>query len=293
MVSIIVTCYNQEDFIAKALNSVLKQTYPNWECLIIDDGSTDKSKTIVQAFEEKDARFKYVYQKNQGVTAARNYGFKLAQGNFIQFLDGDDWLSEQKLEKHLRYLESNLNIDIVYSPYTHFYDESAKMESYSYRNITENPLHEFLFFWDRGVSITPHAPLFRKSVWLENEIPFATDYHDRYEDWVFWITIALKPVKFGFLEDALVYYRIHESNFCSSFQDVSLNRLNAASYIKQIIPQELRDTFWKETVSFVLENYHVEKRSEVLLDNFVISLNRKKFNWLKKLVSPFRLTKKL
>jgi len=79
-VSVIVTCYNQECYLAEALNSVLVQTYQDWECIIINDGSTDASEVIAKSYITKDPRFKYIYQENQGVVAARNNAIAASTG---------------------------------------------------------------------------------------------------------------------------------------------------------------------------------------------------------------------
>lgn len=95
LVSIITPCYNGERFIKETIDSVESQTYPNWEMLIIDDGSTDNSEKIVNQYVEKDSRIKLIKQKNAGSAAARNNGIRHAQGQYIALLDSDDiWLPE-------------------------------------------------------------------------------------------------------------------------------------------------------------------------------------------------------
>lgn len=95
LVSIITPCYNSERFISETIDSVKSQTYPNWEMLIIDDGSTDNSEKIVDQYVEKDSRIKLIKQKNAGSAAARNNGIRHAQGQYIALLDSDDiWLPE-------------------------------------------------------------------------------------------------------------------------------------------------------------------------------------------------------
>lgn len=101
-VSVIVTCYNQEAFLNESLGSVARQTYRDWECIIIDDGSTDTSAQIAKSWQEKDARFRYFYQENKKVSGARNAGLSKVEGDLIQFLDGDDILLPTKLEESVK-----------------------------------------------------------------------------------------------------------------------------------------------------------------------------------------------
>ena len=90
--------YNAEQYIAETLDSLLLQSYDHWECLIIDDGSNDKSKDIANTFSKNDNRFKYYFQHNTGPSAARNSGIQKSSGEYIQFLDADDVLLENALK---------------------------------------------------------------------------------------------------------------------------------------------------------------------------------------------------
>src|SRR5690554_3213021 len=90
LISIIVTCYNQASYIDETLNSVLNQTYQNWECIIVNDGSTDTTEEVVSKWLKKDNRFQYIASTNKGVSNARNVGIEKAMGTYILPLDGDD-----------------------------------------------------------------------------------------------------------------------------------------------------------------------------------------------------------
>lgn len=111
MISVIIPLYNKEHYIAQTLNSVLNQTYTDFEVIIVNDGSTDKSTDIVLGF--KDKRIKLINQDNKGVSAARNSGINMAKGDFLAFLDADDeWYPE--------YLEKMHNLTIIYHNYSVF-----------------------------------------------------------------------------------------------------------------------------------------------------------------------------
>jgi glycosyltransferase involved in cell wall biosynthesis len=114
-VSIIIPTYNRADLLPRAVQSVINQTYKDWELLIVDDGSADNTKEVVEKFAKKDPRIKYFYEENKGQGAARNLGIKNAQGEYIAFLDSDDeWLSE-KLEKQINFLESHRKYEFCYT----------------------------------------------------------------------------------------------------------------------------------------------------------------------------------
>lgn len=112
VISIIVPCYNGENFISKALESVYIQTFKDWECVIVDDGSTDNSKTEISSWLKKDNRFNYVYQKNKGLSGARNKGISEAKGDFVYFLDSDDLLDIDALQNLFNLMGSD--VDIVF-----------------------------------------------------------------------------------------------------------------------------------------------------------------------------------
>ena len=95
LISIIIPIYNVENFLTKTLKSVQNQTFTNFEAICINDGSTDNSADIVKSFADADKRFKWINQENQGVAAARNYGIQTAEGKYIMFLDGDDYMHPQ------------------------------------------------------------------------------------------------------------------------------------------------------------------------------------------------------
>lgn len=125
MVSIITPAYNSEKFIAETILSVLAQSYQDWEMIIVDDGSTDRTSEIVSSFQEKDSRIKYFYNAtNKGSAFSRNIALQKAQGEWIAFLDSDDLWHPEKLEKQIEFMTKN-DIHFSYTNYCEI-DESSK-----------------------------------------------------------------------------------------------------------------------------------------------------------------------
>lgn len=114
MISIVVPAYNAEKYIADTINSVLNQTYKDWELIIVDDGSKDNTASIVKQFCEKDPRIHYHYKANSGVSDTRNVGMNMAKGEYIALLDADDFFEKENLEEKIRFLDNN-EFDWVYS----------------------------------------------------------------------------------------------------------------------------------------------------------------------------------
>ena len=114
LVSIIVPCYKQAHLLPETLDSVLKQTYRNWECVIVNDGSPDNTSEVANQYIMKDKRFVLLEQENQGLAMARNNGIKKSQGQYILPLDSDDLIEPSYIEKAIDYFEKNPNTKLVY-----------------------------------------------------------------------------------------------------------------------------------------------------------------------------------
>jgi glycosyltransferase involved in cell wall biosynthesis len=141
-ISVIVPVYNLEQYIVDTIQSVLAQTYQHFELIVIDDGSTDRTAEICESFNEP--KLKLIRQKNQGANAARNAGLRVAQGDYIAFLDGDDlWLPE-KLAKHIEHLEQSPEVGISYSQ-SAFIDEAGEpMGLYQMPKLTDITIRDIL-----------------------------------------------------------------------------------------------------------------------------------------------------
>lgn len=107
LVSIVIPVFNVERHLRQCLDSVLRQTLKEWECICIDDGSPDGSGAILDEYGNKDARFKIIHQRNRGVSAARNLGIKLASAPYLTFIDSDDWVEDDALESLLSAMEES------------------------------------------------------------------------------------------------------------------------------------------------------------------------------------------
>jgi len=116
LVSIIIPTYNRAHLIGETLDSVLAQTYTNWECIIVDDGSTDNTDEVVGNYVKKDSRFKYYHRPDEhlpGGNGARNYGFKMSKGEYVNWFDDDDLMMKNFVENHIKIIQfKNAEISI-------------------------------------------------------------------------------------------------------------------------------------------------------------------------------------
>ena len=113
-VSVILTVYNRENYLKRCIDSLISQTFTNWELIAIDDGSTDNSLKILRAYEEKFPNIKVLYQENQKIAQSRNRGIFLSSGRYITFLDSDDEYAESHLLKRVEFLDNHPEIDLIY-----------------------------------------------------------------------------------------------------------------------------------------------------------------------------------
>jgi glycosyltransferase involved in cell wall biosynthesis len=201
MVSVIIPTYNRESFLSRAIQSVLSQTYSNWELLVVDDGSTDNTRKVVNEYIKKDNRIKYFYKENGGQGSARNLGIKHASGEYIAFLDSDDeWLPE-KLELQIDLLEKNDDADFSFCDANFIIDEFVR-SVVSLRPKTNDLFMEILTAQN---GLLPSTLVVRRSV-IESIGGFNEEEMYRYiEDIDFAVRLSYKR-KFIYLNKSLVLY---------------------------------------------------------------------------------------
>lgn len=211
--------YNYGHFIGATIESLQAQTLPNWECVIVDDGSTDNTAEVVADIARKDGRIKFVRQQNRRQAAARNNGLTQISGEYVQFLDADDLLEPYKFERQVEYLESHGDVDIVYGDTRFFFTERPDELLYSMygENKPWQPKlrghgSSMLLPLIRHNSVIICAPLTRRAL-IERVGPFDEELPPL-EDWHFWIRCALAGANFQFEDFAgtLSLVRSHQTS---------------------------------------------------------------------------------
>lgn len=180
LVSIVIPAYNVEEYIVFCLDSIRSQSYPNIEAIIVDDGSKDNTATIVKEYAAKNEHFRYVHQENQGSGIARNTGIQNAEGDFLIFIDPDDWVESDYVEK-LMSAQQESHADLVICGATeHHYgkdtkgnEQLAKRKSYDKLIISQEEAREnYLTILNQGLVSGPWGKLFKHSVIKENGVEF-------------------------------------------------------------------------------------------------------------------------
>ena len=234
LVSVIVPCYNQNEYIAETLESVLCQTYYNWECIIINDGSTDNSENIILNYCKKDSRFKYIYQENQGIIAARNNAIKQCHGRYILPLDGDDVILKDYLDFAVKILDKDDSIELVYCDVAFFGIPQEKRLVLPELNL-RNLLH-------KGCCV--NSSVFRKTS-FDKIGGYKPEMKEGWEDWEFFISLLENGGKVYKLNSTLFKYRLKDSSRTTSISNDKKRKLR--TQIVKLHPQlfyEQYDSLW-------------------------------------------------
>lgn len=219
MLSIIIPTYNRAHLISETLESIQAQTYQDWECLVVDDFSTDDTKELIKQFSLKDNRIKYLNnERNKGAQGARNTGILYAKGEYITFFDSDDTMLPERLEKQIRYLCKNVSIDIC-TCYSHLVNDKNETTG-AFTWITKGNIIKKLL--ERTTYVDYNSAVLRKNIFdsaglLDEDCP-------SYQEWDTYINIA-QYAKFGTVHELLINYHQRNSGRISNDNQRELNGL--------------------------------------------------------------------
>lgn len=218
MISIIIPVYNVGKYLDQCLSSVSRQTYADFECILIDDGSTDESTGICDQWAEKDQRIRVIHKKNEGVSAARNLGIDVAKGEKILFVDSDDWLDEEYVELMVKHSEE---ADLAVSGIIYEYGNGNKkiLQPYDTRLFplgSENSSH-FTNLCEKGLLYGPVEKLYLRSIIEKNNIrfPVGCSYG---EDLLFNFKYLEHVKTISTINSAHYHYRITSNTLSSRFR---------------------------------------------------------------------------
>ena len=229
LVSVIMPCYNQGGFLRDALDSLLAQRYKHWECLIIDDGSTDDTQKIAQTYIQRDGRFCYLFKENGGLSSARNAGLDSANGKYIQFLDADDALHPNKLQASVEWFDKRPESCVVFTDFYECHEEinhpylpwcSLYDKKFSYESV--------LLDWDSAYTIPIHCALLQIEV-MRN-FRFREEVSVK-EDWLMWLQLFRRPLRYVFIKERYAYYRQHAYGMSKSLAVLYSGTAKTFNYI--------------------------------------------------------------
>lgn len=252
LVSIIIPVYNVEKYLEECINSILIQSYKNIELILINDGSTDGSRDIIEKFAESDSRIAFIDNENKGVGASRNDGIKTAKGDYVIFIDSDDYVDSDLVSNLLSFIGDN---DICIYDAVSFEDSSKEFDTNKYFNglsaenlsraIADDTHREFLFYY-----ISPCLKIFRRDYLIKNNLLFPEGTYG--EDVIFWAKCILATDKILYRE-YIGYFRRYRAGSIMTSKSVKNLKDRVDSIAELLSISEGHKNMQIKTLSYALE----------------------------------------
>jgi glycosyltransferase involved in cell wall biosynthesis len=208
LTSVVIPTYNQPRYLAYALESVQLQDYPSTEVIVVDDGSEDATHEVLERYESS---VRCIRQRHQGLSAARNAGYREAQGEFILFLDSDDGLRPDAISRFVAAMEEQPELGLVYSAWQQIGEDETQVFGEVHPNVAGKVLKQLLL---REFYFYPSAAVIRRGC-LSGVPPFNESLKWG-EDADLWLRLAKAGWAFGYIDEPLVRYRVHEGSMTAS-----------------------------------------------------------------------------
>ncbi|MBD0374361.1 MAG: glycosyltransferase [Flavisolibacter sp.] len=245
LVSVIIPCYNQGQYLAKAIESVLAQSHKDYEIIVVDDGSTDHTKEVAAQYSVK-----YIYQSNKGPSAARNKGIHNSSGNYIVFLDADDWLLPDAFSINLSYLVQHPEAAFVSGAHKVWYEPQGKV----WEVKKEVRARHYCRLLEGNFIGTPGVIMFRR--WIFNHFRFDASLR-ACEDYKLYLRITRK---FSVIHHTslLTVYRIHETNATNNARLLLKAAIHVLRQEKRFLRTHEEKQCWQRGMDF-WKTYYTEK----------------------------------
>lgn len=280
LISIIIPNYNRENLISKTLNSVINQTYTNWECIVVDDHSTDNSIEVVKKYSKKDSRVKILKRPShlpKGANACRNYGFEVSKGEYINWFDSDDIMCTNFISEKVSYFDND-KLHVCFCSYYISNEEMTHIKANIFPK-TDNFFRDYLL-WNLRL-LTP-SPLFRRT-FLENKSLFSTQL-SRGQETEFFSRIFsnVQSDEIKIINTPLFYYIQHKDTKSSGVIYNKKHTLSRLYIYKSLIERfshdkELFNKYYKD-LHFLLINAVINKdyQSAKTIKDYITILNKKR-----------------
>ncbi|HWO76918.1 MAG TPA: glycosyltransferase [Bacillus sp. (in: firmicutes)] len=267
----IIPVYNVSAFLEECLNSVMAQTYSNIEIICINDGSTDNSGEILQRYSEQLQNIKVIDKENEGLSAARNTGMEYATGDYIFFLDSDDFFHDNTVLERMVELGNKENLDIVFGNFLYYYDNNAKNKPFRTNTKLTNDIYDGREYLKEGAKTNSLSSvvwnrLYKKD-FIENE-PFIHGVY--YEDMEYTIRVLLKAKRVKMLDLITVNYRQRENSIMSGKLDYKrvLDKVLIAKQLLEIDKRNKAANTWASILIFQAmrnsKQLESNKKSEII-----------------------------
>ncbi|EHU5196724.1 glycosyltransferase [Vibrio vulnificus] len=244
-VSVILPVFNASKYIEDAINSVLRQSYKNFEFIIINDGSTDDSSIILNDLAGKDSRIKLYERENKGLIYTLNEALSYCKGEFIARMDADDICSPCRLMKQLQYFESNPNVDVLGSWVNVFGANNTIYKYFENDRVIKESLVRGI-----GSGFAHPTVMFKRKIIEQLGYNLYDEKYKHAEDIALWMKLS-KNFVFSNIQEALLMYRIHNEN-------VSILHQEQQKHSKQAAIEDFNLIKSMSTISFMIERLHLK-----------------------------------
>ncbi|RZK16460.1 MAG: glycosyltransferase family 2 protein [Flavobacterium sp.] len=298
LVTIIIPCYNQAIFLNDSVGCIINQTYSNWECIIINDGSRDDTGEVAKQFAKHDNRIKYIEKENGGLASARNAGLKNATGEYIQFLDADDIIENEKLALSVEAFNKNPENNFVISDFVmhHMYESKFILPKVNLSNM--NLTFDYLLLnWDPyGFNFPIHSPVYKASVLKEF---YFNENFRAVEDLILHLQIFKYYNNYSSINKPLAVYRKHGSNMTGDKTHMVKNFMEAYEFIMETLVDDAnKNAFFKrvnrvwggQALMFLDEIDQCKEKQEVLFNSTTYKVGRLFLSPLTRIKDYFKLS---
>lgn len=255
LVSILIPNYNKAPYLRETLDSVLAQTYPNWECIIVDDHSTDNSWEILEEYAAKDSRFKIFKRPDylpKGGNACRNYAFELSKGEYIQWFDSDDLMLENCLQRKVDVFFFDNSYSFVALRALIQYGEDYKGNDFEPDFKYSDLISDYLKF---KIQFLPGGPLFKKSVFFR--VGLFNIHLKRHQEWELFFRVILVFQNFKLIDEPGFIYRMNNESITNEFSSVKKSLIAELAVYKTIFSKN--ENKFLELIPFKTQNYFLYK----------------------------------
>ena len=258
LISVIVPCYNQAQYLDECLQSVLDQTYTDWECIIVNDGSPDHTEEIAKKWVEKDARFSYLFKENGGLSSARNAGIEIAKGEWILPLDADDKIGVRYLELAEKEFEKGYTIIYCEAEFFGVNNMLWNLPNYSYERILSG-------------NIIFCSSFFQKKDWSKAK-GYDLNLRNGREDWDFWLSILQQNSSVKKLQYIGFQYRRKEISMDTEINknELTLNKTENYIYRKHL-------SKYLDHHKNAIKNYTILKNKSAKYNTLITKIQKNKF----------------
>lgn len=276
LITIIIPTYNRAHLICETLDSIILQTYNNWECIIIDDNSTDNTAEILDGYIKRDDRFQYhkrPKERIKGPNSCRNYGFEISKGEYVKWFDSDDLMDINLLDYQLKSINDNECVVCKVAYYDLEKNKFLKENNIYSDNLIQDYLVGNIAFYISG-------PLWKRSFINKQEQLFDIAINNL-DDWDFNLRMLYQEPSIVYLDESLVKYRIHEASLSNEIKKLNFDEIQ--SEFKAIRKHLLLIEQNKKADVKILKIY-LKDRYKFILRSTLVDNNNYKFYYLRQLL---------